>query len=763
MKHQKTISFCLLFLMDVALATGMAFAQPADPDVVPIPIRIGYQASPDWLLFVARDQKLFEKAGLAPTYVEFVAEGPMIAAAQNKTIDITSIGSVPFLVGLAEGVDWAMIGINPEGEYTEGVAVRKDSGIETLADLKGKRIGYQKGSTAHYGLIMILRQLGIRPDQVTLTNMRPAEQFTAMANKQIDAAMTWEPWLQKMVHGANARVLTTEGDMGIYTHVDGYAARRDWLRNNREAAVRFLRALLMAYDVLQKNPAIGNRVLAEELEIEQPWVETIYQNEPPPRMNLWIDPRYRYSLVKDSAFHRRLKYLASFLFDEKIIPIEVEVDHALDASIIEEALNSQKSGSLMASAESSSSLAVTPERFVPTRTQPSFRTDRIQVEIFSWWSTGREAAALQKLIDMFDAANSGAEVVNVAAVGMANAKQILDRRMLNGNPPDSFQVHMGHELLDTWVKTGYMEPLDDLYSKNELDQVISRRVLDMVTFDGHRWAVPVNIHRANVLWFSRDAFHQAGILKAPETWDEFFADAEKLKSVGITPLALGSKDSWPAAQLFEVILIGTLGPDGYSGLWTGKTRWDDPRVTEALNIFLKALSCANSDHDALTWDQAADLLIDGRAGMTIMLDSLSREFVIKKFTQYGWANAPGTAGVFDALSDTFGLPKGAKHPVLVKRFLTLLGSKTGQEAFNKLKGSICTRNDCDYSGFSDYQKSSASDWRKDTIVPSAVHGAAANNQWAAAFTAAIVDLMNSKDVAKTQQALVQAAAVASKE
>ena len=110
------------------------------------PITIGYQDAPDWLLFVARDLKLFEKAGLAPTYVKFDGSLPMIAAAQNGSIDLASIGSVAFLIGLSQGVDWVMIGINPEGAYSQGLVARKDSGIKSPADLKGKRIAVFKGS-----------------------------------------------------------------------------------------------------------------------------------------------------------------------------------------------------------------------------------------------------------------------------------------------------------------------------------------------------------------------------------------------------------------------------------------------------------------------------------------------------------------------------------------------------------------------------------------------------------------------------------------
>ena len=59
-------------------------------------------------------------------------------------------------------------------------------------------------------------------------------------------------------------------------------------------------------------------------------------------MSQWTDPRYRYSLVKGSAFNRRLGYLASFLFDEKIVPLEIDARDILDVSIITEALKTRE-------------------------------------------------------------------------------------------------------------------------------------------------------------------------------------------------------------------------------------------------------------------------------------------------------------------------------------------------------------------------------------------------------------------------------------
>jgi aliphatic sulfonates family ABC transporter substrate-binding protein len=338
--HRRAV--LLLIGMTVVVSAGSVFTRLRASAETLLPITIGYQTNIDWLPLVARDLKLFEKAGLAPAYVKFLAGPPMIAAAQSGSIDLASIGSVPFLIGLSQGVDWVLIGINPEGAYTEGLVARKDSGIDTPADLRGKRIGFFKGSSAHYGLMMTLRQFGFRPDQVTLLHMSPAEQLRALANKEIDAAMVWEPWMQRMVHEAGARIIETEGDIGIYSHVDGYSVRRDWLRDNRETAVRFLRALIMAHDIVRRDTRLAVRVWAKELGIKEAWVEAVYKNAPPSNIEEWTNPRYRYSLVKASPFHRRLGFLATFLFEQQLISDPLDVDDTLDVSVVTDALKAQK-------------------------------------------------------------------------------------------------------------------------------------------------------------------------------------------------------------------------------------------------------------------------------------------------------------------------------------------------------------------------------------------------------------------------------------
>jgi glucose/mannose transport system substrate-binding protein len=381
-----------------------------------------------------------------------------------------------------------------------------------------------------------------------------------------------------------------------------------------------------------------------------------------------------------------------------------------------------------------------------------------KLEIFSWWTTGGEAAGLQKLYDLYPQMCPGTvSIVNstVAGGGGANARQVLTTRMLGNDPPGSFQVHMGHELIDSWVTTGYMEPLDSLYAEQGWASVFPKGVLDIVSYEGKPYAVPVNIHRANVLWYNKTVF-TANNLQPPTTFDEFFAAADALQAKGITPLALGDNDPFASVQLMETVLLGALGADGYDALWTGATDWTSTKVTDALTTYQKMLSYVNSDHSSLTWDQANDLVISGKAAMTIMGDWLEGDNKAKEFTDYGWLPSPGTAGLYDALSDTFGLPKNAPNSDAVNCWLKVVGSKQGQEAFNPLKGSICARTDCDPALFDTYLQSAMEDWKKDTIVPSLAHGAAVSQGWLTGISDAVTAFVADKNVATLQSRLADA-------
>jgi glucose/mannose transport system substrate-binding protein len=396
---------------------------------------------------------------------------------------------------------------------------------------------------------------------------------------------------------------------------------------------------------------------------------------------------------------------------------------------------------------------------VPTAVTTALAAQSGKLEIFSWWTSGGEVEALDALYAVFKKDAPAVQIVNAALAGGTgaggNMKAVLKTRMLGGNPPDSFQVHLGHELIDTWAATGYMEPLDSFYQEWGLTSAFPKQLLGIASWNGHQWSVPVNIHRANILWYNKKILQENG-LEPPKTFDQFFSVAEKLKQKGIPAMAHGEANPGRTGHVFEAVLIGTLGAEGYKGLWTGATPWSSPKVTDALTTLKRMLDYANPDYPSIQWPDSWDLIVKGKAAMEIDGDWVNGFFTSKQFPDYGWMPAPQTEGIYDALSDSFGLPKNAPDRGSAIAWLKVCGSLAGQDAFNPLKGSIPARLDAGKSNkYNTYQRWALEQWKKDTIVPSVVHGFAAKESWVTDYVNAMNVFATKKDVAATQKQLVQ--------
>lgn len=381
-----------------------------------------------------------------------------------------------------------------------------------------------------------------------------------------------------------------------------------------------------------------------------------------------------------------------------------------------------------------------------------------KVEVFSWWTGGGEAAGLEAMIKVFNEKNPNVEFINAAVAGGAgtNARAVLATRLQAGDPPDSWQGHAGQELIGTYVAGNQIQPLNALYEEEGWLAVMPETLIPLISDGGNIYSVPVNIHRANVMWYNPAVLSANGVA-VPTTVDEWFAAMDTLQAAGVTPLALG--EQWTKMHLMETILLGSLGPDKYNGLWTGATDWGGADVTKALENFQKALTYTNSDSASLSWQDAAQLVVNGNAAFNVMGDwaeGYFRELGKAPMADYGWAPVPGSVGVFQFLSDSFVLAVGAPDEEGAMAWLKVAGSKEGQEAFNPVKGSICARTDCDKNLFGEYLQSAMDDWASNTVVGSLTHGVVANDSWKSEIDTALGLFVQNGDLATFQSALVAA-------
>lgn len=384
--------------------------------------------------------------------------------------------------------------------------------------------------------------------------------------------------------------------------------------------------------------------------------------------------------------------------------------------------------------------------------------DQNQVEVFSWWTGGGEAAGLEAMIEVFGAQYPDIEFINAAVAGGAgtNARAVLATRLQAGDAPDSFQGHAGQELIGTYVAANQLEPLNFLYEENGWLEVMPEELIPLISQDNNIYSVPVNIHRANVLWYNPAVLESQG-LTVPTTMEEWISSMQRLIAVDIIPLAMG--EQWTAMHLFETVMLSSLGTEAYSGLWDGTTDWGSAEVKAGLDNFATILEFTNTDAASLTWQDAAQLVVNGQAAYNVMGDwaeGYFRELGKAPNTDYGWTPVPGTDGTFQFLSDSFVLPTGAPHRDAAIAWLTVAGSKEGQDAFNPVKGSIPARNDADRNLYGEYLLSAMDDWASDQIAGSLTHGVVAKDSWKSEIDTALGLFLADRNTETFQAALVAA-------
>ena len=370
---------------------------------------------------------------------------------------------------------------------------------------------------------------------------------------------------------------------------------------------------------------------------------------------------------------------------------------------------------------------------------PTTPPPKPQLIIYHWWTAGGEKEAIDAVFSVFKEANPEIEIVENPVAGGAGAvmKAVIWGLLASGTPPDTFQVHAGGELKE-YVDAGYLDVVDSVWDELGLEDVIPGTLQAMCKFEGHYYAVPINVHRSNVLWYNPKIFDELGIVDKfgdPRTWDldKFIEVARYIKEnkPDVAPIAMASRNKWPLTHLFEVLLVLRGGPEVYAKFWTGMFDYKNPAdpVWAAVKDVLKALAIMakeglfNANHPELTWDQAAALVYQGKAAMYVHGDWVAGYFMSVE-AKYGeeWSAAPFPKAVFILLSDSFNKPKNAPHPDAVTAWLKAVGSSEGQEKFNLIKGSIPARVDVAPAYPDPYRPETADDFKKSTLVPSAVHG-----------------------------------------
>ncbi len=194
-------------------------------------IRIGYQKN--GVLVIARQQAAlenhFKPAGIEVKWIEFSSGPPMMEAMNVGSIDYGAVGDSPPVFAQAAGAAIVYAAGQPITNG-QGILVPQNSAIRTIAGLKGKRVGFTKGSSAHNIVVQMLESVGLTYADITPVYLTPPDAGPAFANGSIDAWAIWDPYFAIGETKQNGRILVNAHE--ITKSNSFYIANRDFARNH---------------------------------------------------------------------------------------------------------------------------------------------------------------------------------------------------------------------------------------------------------------------------------------------------------------------------------------------------------------------------------------------------------------------------------------------------------------------------------------------------------------------------------------------------
>lgn len=357
-------------------------------------------------------------------------------------------------------------------------------------------------------------------------------------------------------------------------------------------------------------------------------------------------------------------------------------------------------------------------------------------DVLHWWTSAGEKAAAEVLRRQLS--DHGLEWADypVRGGGGESAMAVLKARVIAGEPPSAAQI-IGPNIRH-WQALGFLQPLDHPLLA---PQWLFEPVIDqLIRVEGEVVAVPVSIHRINWMWLNPRVFEQLD-LPLPTTWSQLIELAPRFRAAGIVPLAHGNQ-AWQNATLFETLLLSLAGPEFYQRYFIHleeQALFDD-RVLDALILLRQLKTLMDDQMHQREWQQASQMVAEGRAAMQIMGDWVKGEFTawgLEAGKDYLCLAVPGTNEQHLYSVDTFVLFSQQADPAQWRLFVESLIAEQTQVDFSLAKGTIPVRRQIAMDDFDDCARASDYVFRQASaegrLAPSVAHSMATSPQAETAF------------------------------
>lgn len=185
----------------------------------------------------------------------------------------------------------------------------------------------------------------------------------------------------------------------------------------------------------------------------------------------------------------------------------------------------------------------------------------------------------------------------------------------SGSSPEFFSYWAGART-GALVEKGFLAPLDGLWEEAGLDRKFPPAIRSALSHGGKTYLLPLTQHYVG-FFYNRKVFEKYGVTP-PATWEEFKTLLEQLKAKGVTPLALGAREAWPAQFYFDYLLLRSAGYEYRERLMKGEAGYADPEVRRAFGLLKELTPYFANDPNNFDWSEAARMVSGQEAAMTLM-------------------------------------------------------------------------------------------------------------------------------------------------
>lgn len=248
-------------------------------------------------------------------YVTVSSGAQVIAAVAGNSLDICNVGSSPMVVGFAQGINMSMVYVEKYITDSECLAVRKDAGINSLKDLKGRKIGLPFNTSVHFAMLAALKTVGLSASDVTLINVKPDSLLATWQRKDIDGAYIWHPVLGDLL-AENGKLLLKTGDLAASGTLvfDGIVVRNEFKEKHPDLVLAYLKEYERLCTMYEKEPQEVVKVLSPYLQMTpEKTMEYIKTFHSIPAKELATTKWMGLPGAKDTGVFRTLQSQAEFL------------------------------------------------------------------------------------------------------------------------------------------------------------------------------------------------------------------------------------------------------------------------------------------------------------------------------------------------------------------------------------------------------------------------------------------------------------------